>query len=96
MCRLARAIIVRICDKYPFLMSWLIYAYILVETVKLLKKRVDSPTLVFCNKSETCYWLSKSLTSMEIKNHLLTGYDDYEVPIKSAALALKLTSHNKF
>lgn len=49
-----------------------------METVKLLKKVDGKPTLVFCNNSKTCYWLSKSLQSLDIKNHLLTGVDEYE------------------
>ena len=64
--------------------------YISVETVKLLKTKKTSPSLVFCNKSDTCYWLSKSLSSMEIKNHLLTGYDNYEVTLQSAILLLEI------
>ena len=50
-----------------------------VECAGLLKKYKGKPTLVFCNKSETCYWLSNSLKALGVENLLLTGYDEYKV-----------------
>ena len=52
-----------------------------METAKILRTKKTQPTLVFCNKSDTCYWLSRSLDDMGVKNHLLTGFDNYEVTL---------------
>ena len=49
------------------------------ECAKLLKNYEGKPTLVFCNKTDTSLWLSKSLEDLGVNNLLLTGYDSYQV-----------------
>lgn len=48
----------------------------MMECAKLLKQYKGKPTIVFCNKTQTSYWLSKSLKEIQMDNILLTGFDD--------------------